>query len=44
MWSRPLVKKRTLLKYKKYAEEHGIKLWKVFDEAIESLDKSKGDQ
>lgn len=43
MWSRPQVKKSTLLKYKKYAEEHGIKLWKVFDKAIESLNKQKGD-
>ena len=37
MWSRPKIKSATLKEYKIYAKEHGLKLWKVFEKAIECL-------
>jgi hypothetical protein len=43
MWKRPQIKPDTLEKYKVYARENGMKLWKVFDNAIDSLNKTKGD-
>jgi len=37
MWSRPKIKTTTLKECKDYAEKHGIKLWKVFEDAIKML-------
>jgi len=41
MWSRPKIKTTTLKEFKDYATKHGMKLWKVFEDAIEAL-KEKG--
>ncbi len=44
MWKRPQIKPDTLMKYKAYAKKKGLKLWKVFDEAIDSLNTGKEDK
>ena len=36
------MKAHTLAKYKSYAKKNGLKLWRVFDDAIEHL--TKGDE
>lgn len=37
MWSRPKIKETTVQDAKLYAKEHGVKLWKVFEEGIKAL-------
>jgi len=37
MWSRPKIKTTTLQDAKFYAKEHGVKLWKVFEDGINKL-------
>ncbi len=37
MWSRPKIKETTLQDAKLYAKERGVKLWKVFEDAINKL-------
>lgn len=37
MWSRPKIKTTTVKDAKSYAKKHGVKLWKVFEDAIKAL-------
>lgn len=37
MWSRSLIKKRTLEEYNKYSTSHGLKMWLVYEKALQSL-------
>ena len=39
MWSRPKIKTTTIGKYRIYAKKHGLKLWMVFDKAIDKLNE-----
>jgi len=39
MWSRPKIKTTTLEEAKLHAEKQGIKLWKVFEDAINKIIK-----
>jgi putative ribosome biogenesis GTPase RsgA len=39
MWSRPKIKTTTIDKFRVYAEKHGLKLWMVFEKAIDNLNK-----
>ena len=37
MWSRSLIKKETLEKYNAYAITSGLKMWLVYERALEAL-------
>jgi hypothetical protein len=37
MWSRSLIKKETLEKYNSYATKYGLKMWLVYERALEAL-------
>ncbi len=37
MWSRPKIKTTTVKDAKLYAKKHGVKLWKVFEDAINNI-------